>query len=120
MNLENLYIYHIFMETLKILKFGVPQSMSELFKFCPKSDRLRLQVPLQKLDVSHQNFLFMSSKIWNDLRGNVFEKCCLNDNGLVIPGSAPNSDLSASTGALKKKLKSHLLFYQQQGNINIW
>ena len=120
MSLENLYIYHIFMETLKILKFGVPQSMSELFKFCPKSDRLRLQVPLQKLDVSHQNFLFMSSKIWNDLRGNVFEKCCLNDNGLVIPGSAPNSDLSASTGALKKKLKSHLLSYQQQGNINIW
>ena len=120
MSLSNLYQYHTFMETLKILKFGTPQSMCELYKFCPKSEKLRLQVPLQKLDVSHQNFLYMSTKIWNDLTGHVFEKCCLNKNGYVVPGSAPNSDLSASTGVLKKKLKTHLLSRQQEGNTNIW
>ena len=35
MNLENLHMYHTFMELFKILEFDVPQSIKDLFKFCP-------------------------------------------------------------------------------------
>ena len=62
----------------------------------------------------------MSTKIWNNLNSYVFERSCSNENGLVVPGSAPNSDLSASTALLKKKLKLHLLSQQQQGEKNTW
>ena len=120
MTLENLYLYHSFMETLKILKFGDPQSMHELYKFCPKSDKLRLIVPLQKLDVAQQNFLFKSTKTWNENIAFVFDKCNANENGLIIPGSATSSDLSASTGVLKSRLKMHLLSQQKQGNEISW
>ena len=120
MSLENLYRYHTFMEVLKILKFGIPHSMHELYKFCPKNEKLRLIVPLQKLDVSQQNFLFSSTKIWNDFTAFAFEKCCANESGLIIPGSAVNSDLSASTGVIKNKLKMHLLSQQKEGNPISW
>ena len=44
MNLENLHMYHTFTELFKILKFDVPHSIiiKDLFKFCPKNEKLRL------------------------------------------------------------------------------
>ena len=65
-------------------------------------------------------FLFSSTKIWNDFTAFAFEKCCANENGLIIPGSAVNSDLSASTGVIKNKLKMHLLSQQKEGNPISW
>ena len=47
MDLENLHMYHI-------------------FKFCPKNEKLRL-IAWLRLDISQQNFLYTSTKIWNDL-----------------------------------------------------
>ena len=120
MSLENLYHYHTFMEVLKILKFGIPYSMHELYKFCPKNEKFRLIVPLQKLDISQHNFLFASTKIWNNFTAFAFEKCCANENGLIIPGSAANSDLSASTSVIKNKVKMHLLSQQKGGNPISW
>ena len=86
----NLHMYHTFMELFKILKFDVPQSIKDLFKFCPRNDKLRLIVPLMRLDVSQQNFLYTSTKIWNDLIPYVFEICDANEDGIIIPGSSKN------------------------------
>ena len=120
MNLENLHMYHTFMELFKILKFDVPQSIKDLFKFCPRNDKLRLIVPLMRLDVSQQNFLYTSTKIWNDLIPYVFEICDANEDGIIIPGSSKNSDLSASSGIIKSNLKKYLLSLQNRDDPNTW
>ena len=120
MNLENLYKYHTFMEAFKVLKYGTPSPIKELLKFCPMNDNLRLMVPLVRLDVSQQNFAFKSSKIWNDFASNIFNNCEASHNGIIIPGSAINSDLVASTGFVKNNLKKHLLSQQKQGDCDMW
>ena len=88
-------MYLTFMELFKILKFDVPQSIKDLFKFCPRNEKLRLIVPLLRLDISQQNFLYTSTKIWNDLIPYVLKICDANEDGIIIPGSSKNSDLSA-------------------------
>ena len=105
---------------LNILKFDVPQSIKDLFKFCPRNDKLRLIVPLMRLDVSQQNFLYTSTKIWNDLIPYVFEICDANEDGIIIPGSSKNSDLSASSGIIKSNLKKYLLSLQNRDDPNTW
>ena len=70
MSLENLYRYHTFMETLKIFKFYTPSSIHQLFQFLPKNNKLLLKLPLVKLETTKQNFVFIATKIWNDLRQN--------------------------------------------------
>ena len=59
MNLENLHMYHKFMELLEILICDVPQSIDirDLFKICPKNEKLRLMIEWLRLDISQQNFL---------------------------------------------------------------
>ncbi len=120
MNLENLYKYHIFMETFKVLKYGIPSPIKELFQFCPMNDNLRLMLPLVRLDVCQQNFSFKSSKIWNEHFNHVFTNCEAGENGIIIPGSAKNSDLTASIAFVKINLKKHLLSLQKQGEPTIW
>ena len=60
------------------------------------------------------------AQIWNDISPKVFDKCVLTKKGLLIPGSAKNSDLAASTGIIKKRLKDHLLSQQKSGNPLTW
>ena len=45
----------------------------------------------------------------------VLEKCEPNTNNIIIPGSANNSDLSASIAIVKTKLKKYLLGIQKLG-----
>ena len=99
------------MELFKILKFCTPISLFGLFESSSRSQLIIL--PRVKLDVSKQNFVFKSALIWNKLCNNLFEKCLPQENGIVIPGSASDSDLAASTSAVKSKLKSHLLASQK-------
>ncbi len=120
MNLENLYKYHTFMESFKVLKYGTPSPIKEVFQFCPMNDNLRLMLPLVRLDVSQQNFAFKSSKIWNELVDNILTKSEADENGIIIPGSAKNSDLAASTNFVKHNLKMHLLSLQKQGDATKW
>ena len=86
--------YYIdYMGLFKILKFDVPQSIKDLFKLCPRNEKLRLIVPLLRLDnISQQNFLYTSTKIWNDPIPYVFEICDANEDGIIVPGSSKNSD----------------------------
>jgi hypothetical protein len=120
LNVQNLYKYHLFMETFKILKFSTPISIRNLLSFLPKTEKLRLEVPRVKLNTTKQNFFFRSTQIWNDMSTEIFEKCNPDNNGLIIPGSSQDSDLSASTGIIKNKLKCHLLSLQKLGNASIW
>ena len=47
----------------------------------------------------------------------IFEKCSPSKNGIIIPGSSADSDLSASTGVIKNKSKHHLLSSQKLGHL---
>ena len=120
LSVYNLYRYHTFMETFKILKFAAPISIRDLISFLPKSDKLRLEVPRVKLNITKQNFVFKSTQIWNDMSPEIFEKCSPNDNGLIIPGSSMNSDLSASSAYIKNRSKCHLQSAQKTGNTLNW
>ena len=120
MSLKNLYSYHTFMEIFKIMKFFVPSSLHKILKLCPRNNKLTLVIPLVKLDVSQQNFEFKAVKIWNTYKEYVFNKCAPMNTGLIIPGSSENSDLSASTAAIKHKLKCHLLLKQSSGDKFMW
>ena len=120
MSLENLHLYHTFMEIFKILKFSTPRSIENLFKFCPRNNNFRLIVPLQRLAVSQQNFVFTSTNIWNDHITHVLEKPEADENGLIIPGSNPNSDLTASIMVGKDHLKSYLPSRQKLGDPTYW
>ena len=120
MNLKNLYTYHTFMELFKVLKFRTPISINELFKFCPKNQKLLLIMPKVRLEVSKQNFVHRATKIWNEIIKYIFVNCPAGNSGIIIPGSIENSDLGAAIGYVKQKLKAHLLCCQNQGNINEW
>ena len=115
LNLENLHLYHTFMEVLKILKFESPISLRQLFKFTDSNNSKRnmnLLLPRPKFDMSKSNFIFKSSSIWNKLHPNIFTKCEPCKDGLIIPGSTPNSDLGAPISFVKSKLKAMLLSSQ--------
>ena len=118
LSLNNLYAFHTFMELFKIVKFCTPISLYDLFEVSSRSQLIIL--PRVNLDVSKQNFVFQSALIWNKFSGVVFEKCIPQVNGIVIPGSAYNSDLAASTSTIKNKLKLYLLASQKLGNETEW
>ena len=96
LNLENLYFYHMFMEIFKILKYSIPCSLKQLFNLCPRNQKFLLMAPKDKLEASKQNFVFKTTKVWNKLIGHALERNEPANSGLIIPGSARNSDLSAS------------------------
>ena len=118
LSLNNLHIFHTFMELFKIIKFRTPVSLFELFEVSSRSQLMIL--PRVNLDVSKQNFVFKSASIWNKLSNIIFEKCLPQQNGIIIPGSANNSDVAASTSIIKNKLKSYLLASQKSGDETEW
>jgi hypothetical protein len=120
MSVANLFPYHTFMETLKIFKFHNLSSIHRLLQFLHKNNKLLLKLPLVKLGTTKQNFVFMATKIWNDLRDKIFVKCSPTNSGIIIPGNAINSDLACSIGAIKSKLKHNLLCAQKLGDQTMW
>lgn len=67
-----------------------------------------------------QQSCFKSSTLWNRLLPNILSKCKPEASGLIIPGSALNSDLSAPISFVKLKLKSALLASQRKGHLSQW
>ena len=120
LSLKNLHAYHTFMESFKILKHNTPISIRDLLAILPKTEKMRLQTPHVRLNISKQNFVSQSTMIWNDLCPQLFDKCSPIENGLIIPGSQPNSDLAASTTIIKKRLKVLLLSQQNEGDPTSW
>ena len=120
LNLENLYFYHMFMEIFKILKYSIPCSLKQLFNLCPRNQKFLLMTPKVKLEVSKQNFVFKATKVWNKLIGHALERTEPEISGLIIPGSARNSDLSASIAFVKGKIKIYIQNSQKLGHIYLW
>ena len=124
LTIHHLYTYHAFLDLYKILKHTTPISLSSILtnessnKKKP-SNFLRLLVPKVRLELFRQNFIFKSITIWNKLINIIFSKCKPNSKGIIIPGSAPHSDLSSSIVQVKKTLKCHLLSMQKLICINI-
>ena len=86
------------MEIFKILKYSIPCSLKQLFNLCPRNQKFLLMTPKVKLEVSKQNFVFKATKVWNKLIGHALERTEPEISGLIIPGSARNSDLRGPGG----------------------
>ena len=90
------------MEIFKILKRSFPCSLKQLFNICPRNQKFLLMTPKVKLEVSKQNFVFKATKFWNKLIAHALERNEPANSDLIIPGSARNSDLSASLAFVKR------------------
>ena len=113
LTLHHLYVHRTFVELFKVQKHRLPISIYELFDMSNRSNNFSLNLPKLKLDTSRHNFLYNSSLIWNELIGKILEKSNPNSCNIMIPGSSPNSDLSASISLVKKRLKNYLLGLQE-------
>ena len=122
LSVNNLYKYHAFMEIFKLLKYNEPISLSKLLLKSTRAQIVTLNLPNINLDKTKQNFLFSASLNWNDIVENVFEKCVPlssgPNKGIVVPGSAENSDPSASVASTKSRVKKYILSMQAIGDIN--
>ena len=76
--------------------------------------------PKVKLEVSKQNFVFKATKVWNKLIGYALERNEPANSGLIIPGSARNSDLSAYIAFVKDKIKMYTQSSQRLVHIYLW
>ena len=113
LTLHHLYIYHTFIETFKVLKYKTPLSIASLFTYSPRSTNMLLTVNKVKLDIERSNFLFQASCTWNELIPKLMNKCDLNSDGIIVPGSSKNSDLTTSISVIKNKLRDVLLYTQK-------
>ena len=77
------------------------------------TSNLLVTLPLIRTELAKRNFVFQASKLWNALIGKLMNECRPNSNGIMIPGSANCSDLSAPISVIKKKLRDVLLLTQK-------
>ena len=124
LSIYNLYIYHTFINTFKILKTSTPISLCNVISKGCRDANFLLLLPIVTLEISRNNFVFSACTIWNNLIGDMLEKCLpLNEGkfkGTIIQGSSKNSDLCASVAFIKNKLKIHLLNEQSSGDPVEW
>ena len=113
LSLHHLYIYHTFIDTFKLLKYRIPMSLCELLKNSPRNTNMLLLVPLIRLDLAKNNFIFQASCIWNGLIQKLMNRSSTNSLGIIVPGSSSNSDLSTSISLIKNKIKNVLLSTQK-------
>ena len=74
MIIPNLYVYHTFLELLKILKTNTPISLYSLFTQSQRDNNLTIYPPKLLLEISRINFTFKSSSLWNTLATKIFNK----------------------------------------------
>ena len=85
-----------------------------------RESNLSLKIPKINLDLSKNNFVFNACSLWNELEKIVFSKITPDKNGIMVPGSSKNSDLSIPISVAKNRIRSHLLSEQKQGNPILW
>ena len=88
-------------------------SLCELLKNSPRNTNMLLLVPLIRLDLAKNNFIFQASCIWNELIQKLMNRRSTNSLGIIIPGSSRNFDLSTSISLIKNKIKNVLLYTQK-------
>ena len=94
---QNLYSYHCFMETFKILKFRTPISIHSLYKISTHNDTNIIPPSFNK------QFIYQSSTIWNILKKKI---------GI--------SDFSCNASSVKTNIKKIIQLNQHQHNDLIW
>ena len=120
LNLHNLYVLHTFMLLFKTIKFHEPISIFNLLMLSNRDNSLLLRLPLLRLDVSQQNFVYRASLLWNGLIDKLLNKCELNEKGIIVPGSSVNSDMCTSKDIVRRRLKDLLLDRQFDGDQVNW
>ena len=108
------------MELFKVMKYHVPISIFNMLQFSNRDTNYLLSLPKIHLSKSKTNFTFKASLLWNSLVGAVLNKCSPSNNGVIIPGSTENSDMSASIAMVKSKLKELLKNIQIIGDSEEW
>lgn len=100
LSVQNLYSYHSFMETLKILKFRSPISLHTHYQLSRRKYLTHIQLnPPQ----TSTHFIYRSSVLWNTLRHKI---------GLT--------DISVSTTGIKNKVKEALFVNQHRHDKLEW
>ena len=94
---QNLYSYHCFMETTKILKFQIPISLYSLYKMSTHNNTNIIPPS------PNRQFLYQSSSIWNTIKKKL---------GL--------SDFSCKVSSIKNNLKRLIHLNQHQHNETQW
>lgn len=132
LTLRNIYNLQTVVELFKILKYHCPSSLSDMFNFSNHANSILLRTPCVKLDLAKRNFVFSSTNLWNSFAKHVFTKpeptkleILTNSrsnitNSIIIPGSSINSDLSATVGFFKYKVRTTLLQLQSKGDKRLW
>ena len=118
LTLHHLYIYHMFCETFKLMKYRIPMPLFKLLNNSPSEINLMLIIPKIKLDLAKINFVFQASCIWNSLNKKVMNQCLLlNKDGVAIPGSTFGSDITTPLCVIKRKLREVLLETQNLNSL---
>ena len=105
LTVQNLYNYHVILQTSKIIQFRQPYSMFSKFIFLSSKTKHNILIPpLVRLDKRKQSFFFSASCRWNQI------------NELL------NIDLNSPFTAqrFKVKLKGALLKIQECGSEVEW
>ena len=97
MTVHNIYNYHCFMQTFKMLKFRMPISIFSKFNLSNRKETL-LITPSPSTD-----FMYRSSILWNSLRK-----------------SLDIFDFSANINSVRSRLKSLILFNQHSQQEDEW
>ena len=122
LTVHNSYNYHIIIELFNILKYRMPYSLYEKFKFSTHKE-LALVKPKTSNPKRLTNFFCKSITKWNEVSSIIFERStAIEIRGFLIciPGSAVGSDLTAKTSIIKSKLKNILLHIQEKGYDTKW
>ena len=98
--MQNIYNYQACFEVLKILKFRRPASLFETYTLSQRNHSTLLILP-----VKSNQFVYISSKLWN-----VVVKCIFNDCGLE----------DIKLGSFKTQLKKYLLKIQAMHDETEW
>ena len=120
LTLHNLHVLHTFTDLFKIMKSHIPISIHKLLNPSPRDTNFLLCLPKINLNTSKENFVFSASILWNGLISLLLCKCGPNENGIVVPGSTKNSDMSTSISIIKTKLKTFLMEVQCCGDGADW
>ena len=70
-------------------------------------------VPLIRLNLAKNNFIFQASCIWNGLIQKLMNRSSTNSLGIILSGSSSNSDLSTSIFLIKNEIKIFILSTQK-------
>ena len=97
LSIHNLYSYHCFTQTLKILKFRQPICLFEKYNLSDRKPTLLIN------SLPSNGFIERSTSLWNS-----------------IAPSLKLTDFSAKIGPLKNQLKKSLLLNQHRENPNDW